>query len=112
MHASAHVLLDEFGHPLPARLQDALLALAAQLRREYPALSDECLMTDVLEETGRRIAAREARKGEVTNLPAYAWIVAKRIAALRVRCGEWAVVSATLSSDVSDSSTRSPVASS
>jgi hypothetical protein len=64
------------------------------------------MITEVLEETGRRIAAREERRGEVTKLPDYAWTVAKRIAALRVRCGEWAVVSATLSSDASDTALR------
>ena len=106
MHAYSNLLLDEFGQPLSARLQNALVPLVAQLRRDYPALTDECMITEVLEESGRRIAAREERKGEVTNLPDYAWTVAKRIAALRVRCGEWAVVSATLPSDASETALR------
>jgi hypothetical protein len=101
-----HVLLDEFGQPLSARLQHGLWPLAPQLRRDYPALGDECLLTEVLEEAGQRIAAREERSGAVANLPDYAWIVAKRIAALRIRCGEWAVVTATLPSDASETALR------
>ena len=106
MHAHSILLLDEFGQPLSARLQNVLVPLGTQLRRDYPALTDECMLTEVLEESGRRIAAREERKGEVTNLPDYAWIVAKRIAALRIRCGEWAVASATLPSDASETALR------
>lgn len=36
--------------------------------------------TEVLEESGRRIPAREERKGPLDNLHAYAWVVVRRMA--------------------------------
>jgi hypothetical protein len=96
MHTHSVLLLDEYGQPLSTRLQSALLPLAPRLQRQFPALNDDCTLTEVLEESGRRIAAREERKGPLDNLHAYAWVVARRMAALRLRCGEWAIASATL----------------
>ena len=84
MHANSVLLLDEYGQPLSTRLQDVLLPLAARLRRQFPSLNDDCTLTEVLEESGRRIAAREERKGPLDNLHAYAWVVVRRMAALRV----------------------------
>jgi DNA-directed RNA polymerase specialized sigma24 family protein len=106
MHAPSVLLLDEYGQPLSTRLQSALLPLAPRLQRQFPALNDECTLTEVLEEAGRRIAAREERKGPLDNLHAYAWVVARRMAALRLRCGEWAVASATLTGAASDIALR------
>jgi DNA-directed RNA polymerase specialized sigma24 family protein len=106
MHAHSVLLLDECGQPLSPRLQDALLPLAPRLQRHFPTLTDECILTDVLEESGRRIAAREERKGPLDNLQAYAWVVARRMAALRHRCGEWAIASATLTSAESEMALR------
>jgi hypothetical protein len=102
MDAYSVLLLDEYGQPLSARLQGALLPFAPRLQREFPALNDVCTVTEVLEESGRRIAAREERKGPLDNLHAYAWVVARRMAALRVRCGEWAIASATLTGAASE----------
>lgn len=106
MHARRVVLVDEYGQPLSTRLHDALVPLAARLQRQFPALTDDCTITEVLEESGRRIAAREERKGPLDNLPAYAWVVVRRMAALRLRCGEWVVASATLSSGASETVLR------
>ena len=102
MHAHSVLLLDEYGQPLSTRLQSALLPLAPRLQRQFPALNDDCTLTEVLEESGRRIAAREERKGPLDNLHAYAWVVARRMAALRLRYGEWAIASATLTSAASE----------
>jgi DNA-binding CsgD family transcriptional regulator len=102
MHAHSVLLLDEYGQPLSARLQSALLPLAPRLQRQFPALNDDCALTEILEESGRRIAAREERKGPLDNLQAYAWVVARRMAALRLRCGEWAIASATMSGAASE----------
>jgi len=89
-------LVDEYGQPLNARLQGALATLAPRLQRQFPTLNDDCTVTEVLEEAGRRIAAREERKGPLDQLHSYAWVVVKRMAALRLRHDEWAVASATL----------------
>ena len=78
MHANSVLLLDEYGQPLSTRLQDVLLPLAARLRRQFPSLNDDCTLTEVLEESGRRIAAREERKGPLDNVHAYAWVVVRR----------------------------------
>lgn len=94
-------LLDEYGQPLNERLQGALATLAPRLQRQFPTLNDDCAVTEVLEEAGRRIAAREERQGPLDQLHSYAWVVVKRMAALRLRHDEWAVASATLGSDES-----------
>ena len=106
MHAHSVLLLDEFGQPLSTRLQTVLLSLAARLQRQFPALKDDCTLTEVLEESGRRIAAREERKGPLDNLHAYAWVVVRRMAALRLRHDHWAVASATLTSAESEMALR------
>ena len=106
MHANSVPLLDEYGQPLSTRLQSVLVPLAARLQRQFPALNDDCTLTEVLEESGRRIAAREERKGPLDNLHAYAWVVVRRIAALRLRHDQWAVASATLTGPESESALR------
>ena len=106
MHTHSVLLLDEYGQPLSTRLQSALLPLAPRLQRQFPALNDDCALTEVLEESGRRIAAREERKGPLDNLHAYAWVVARRMAALRLRCGEWAIANATLTGVASELALR------
>ena len=106
MHAHSVLLLDEYGQPLSTRLQDVLLPLAARLRRQFPSLNDDCTLTEVLEESGRRIAAREERKGPLDNPHAYAWVVVRRMAALRLRHDQWAVASATLTSAESEMALR------
>ena len=102
MHTQVALLLDEFGQPLSTRLQSVLLPLAARLQRQFPALNDDCTLTEVLEESGRRIAAREERKGPLDNVHAYAWVVVRRMAAMRLRHDHWAVTSATLTSAESE----------
>ena len=106
MHADAVLLLDEYGQPLSTRLQGVLLPLTARLQRQFPALNDDCTLTEVLEESGRRIAAREERKGPLDNLHAYAWVVVRRMATLRLRHDQWAVASATLTSADSEMALR------
>jgi hypothetical protein len=102
MHTNFVLLLDEFGQPLSTRLQSVLLPLAPRLQRQFPALNDDCTLTEVLEESGRRIAAREERKGPLDNVHAYAWVVVRRMAAMRLRHDHWAVTSATLTSAESE----------
>jgi RNA polymerase sigma factor (sigma-70 family) len=92
-------LVNDDGQPFSARLHDALLPLAPRLQRDFPALRDDYALTEVLEEAARRLVARERRGGAVRNLPAYAWVTARRTAARRLHHGAWAVVGATLSAD-------------
>jgi len=106
MHTVSVLLLDEYGQPLSARLQGVLLPLATRLQRDYPALCDACAVTEVLEEAGRRIAAREERRGPITKVHAYAWVVVRRMAALRLRHDEWAIARATLTSAESEVALR------
>ena len=106
MHAHSVLLLDEYGQPLSARLQHVLLPLAARVQRHFPALNDDCTLTEVLEESGRRIAAREERRGMLDNPHAYAWVVVRRMAALRLRHDEWAVASHTLPNTESEIALR------
>ena len=106
MHAQSVLLLDEYGQPLSTRLQSVLLPLAPRLKRQFPALNDDCTRTEVLEESGRRIAAREERKGPLDNIHAYAWVVVRRMAALRLRHDQWAVASATLTGADSEMALR------
>lgn len=106
MHTHFVLLLDEFGQPLSTRLQSVLLPLAARLQRQFPSLNDDCTLTEVLEESGRRIAAREERKGPLDNVHAYAWVVVRRMAALRLRHDHWAVACATLTSAQSEIALR------
>jgi DNA-directed RNA polymerase specialized sigma24 family protein len=83
-------LVDEFGRPFDDRLHDALITLGPRLQRDFPVLADACVLTDILEETGKRLAAREARRGPLEELHSYAWVVAKRVAALRATIDQWA----------------------
>jgi DNA-binding CsgD family transcriptional regulator len=106
MDAHSVLLLDEYGQPLSTRLQTVLLPLAARLQRQFPTLNDDCTLTEVLEESGRRIAAREERKGPLDNVHAYAWVVVRRMAALRLRHDQWAVARATLTSAESEMALR------
>ena len=106
MDAHSVLLLDEYGQPLSTHLQKVLLPLAARLRRQFPSLNDDCTLTEVLEESGRRIAAREERKGPLDNLHAYAWVVVRRMAALRLRHDHWAIANATVTSAESEVALR------
>ena len=80
-------LLDSDGRPFHARIERVLCQLLARLRREFPALQDEVTVTEVMEEAGRRIRAREERGGEVERLHGYAWVTVRSIATSRMRLG-------------------------
>jgi DNA-directed RNA polymerase specialized sigma24 family protein len=102
MHLNHVWLVDEYGQPFSARLHDALTAIAPRLQQDFPMLKDLYVLTEVLEETARRIVAREERGGPLRELQTYAWVIATRTAALRLSQGGWAVVGATLPSEQSE----------
>jgi RNA polymerase sigma factor (sigma-70 family) len=94
-------LIDERGRPLDVRIQRALHALRSRLRKRFPGLDDDTAVTEVLEQTGRRIGDHEKTKGPVDNLRAYAWVIARNIARSRMRRAASRLARATLASEAS-----------
>jgi DNA-directed RNA polymerase specialized sigma24 family protein len=80
-----HVLVDDIGNPLSRRLQHVLGAIPLRLRKRFPAFGDDLFVTDVLEEAGRRIVARERASGPVADLDAFAWVTVLNVARSRMR---------------------------
>ena len=66
-------LVDGRGDPVAPRIEVALTRLLPQFQQRYPALRDELVRAEVLEEAARRIAERERRSGPVDKIYAYAW---------------------------------------
>jgi RNA polymerase sigma factor (sigma-70 family) len=95
------LLLDEAGNPLSRHLQRALGNLAPKVRHRFPALGDELLIIDVLEEAGRRIAVHERVAGPVDPLAAYAWVTVLNVARSRLRHSSMRLVRSTLGSQES-----------
>jgi DNA-directed RNA polymerase specialized sigma24 family protein len=101
VHRNYVSLVDEFGQPFSARLHEALIRLVPRLQHRFPALKDEYVLTEVLEETARNIVAREESGGPLKELDTYAWVALKNTAARRLQRGGWAVVGATLTAEQS-----------
>jgi DNA-directed RNA polymerase specialized sigma24 family protein len=102
MHVDYASLVDERGQPFNARLGEALQALVPRLQRDFPALTDPAVITEVLEMAGRRIVARERRLGSLESsdeLRVYAWVTVRRIAAARLQHSSNAVARGTLGSE-------------
>jgi RNA polymerase sigma factor (sigma-70 family) len=81
-------ILDERGHPLDPRIEEALLSLVPKFRRNYPALKDDLTIVDIFEEAGRKIDHREKQSGPIEHLHGYAWVTLRTVAATRLRRGE------------------------
>ena len=97
-------LVDERGQPFNARLHGALRDLVPRLQRDFPALNDPTEISAVLEQAGRRIAAREQRLGTlgpVEQLRGYAWVTLRRAAAARLQQSGSVVARASLGSEKS-----------
>ena len=95
------ILLDQSGQPLEPRIARALLRLLPRLRRQFPALNDEVVVTQILERAGHRILARERRAGPIAQLYGYAWVTLRSVATSEVRRGSVRVTRRTLQSDAS-----------
>ena len=78
-------LLDSNGKPLAEPIQRVLTGLLPRLRRQYPGLRDDQVLTEVIEEAGRRIASREERGGPIEKLHAYAWVTVRSVATSYLR---------------------------
>jgi RNA polymerase sigma factor (sigma-70 family) len=85
--ASRPVLVGEDGKPLDPRIQAALYRMMPRIVRQFPALQDEVALVEVMEETGRRIARREERSGQLENLHGYAWVTVRSVATSYMRRG-------------------------
>ena len=80
-------LINSDGTPLDARIAQVLRGLLARLRREFPALEDDVVVTEVLEEAGRRIVRQETKAGPVEHLHGFAWVTVRNVARARVKIG-------------------------
>lgn len=87
-HLGPTELLDSNGQPFPDHIQHVLDKLSPRLRREFPVLQDDVALIEVLEEAGRRIAAREARGGPIDRLHGYAWVTLRSVATTHIRRGQ------------------------
>lgn len=94
-------LLDRHGQPLSEPIQHVLRTLIPRFRRTYPAI-DDLALTDVLEEAGQRLAAREATRGPIRGLRAYAWKTLRSVAVSMLRRSEMRVSRATVRTKASE----------
>ena len=94
-----HVLVDDAGNPLSLRLQRVLGAIPPRFRKRFPAFGDDLLVTEVLEEAGRRIAAYERASGPVADLDPYAWATVLNVARSRMRHASMRLACSTLGSN-------------
>jgi RNA polymerase sigma factor (sigma-70 family) len=78
--ALAPSYVDERGQPFEAHIQDVLRSLLPRLRRTFPKLQDEAVITDVMEQAGQRIADAEKRLGVIHELHGYAWVTVRSVA--------------------------------
>jgi RNA polymerase sigma factor (sigma-70 family) len=83
--AARTFFVDHTGHPFSDRLQGTLRALTPRLRRQFPALRDEVVVTEILEEAGRRIVEHERSVGPIERLRGYAWVAIRHAATSRLR---------------------------
>jgi DNA-directed RNA polymerase specialized sigma24 family protein len=110
----AHRAVDFNGSPIPDRIQRVLDDLSPRLRRQFPALQDDSVLAEVIDEAGRRLLLRETRGGPIERLHAYAWVTLRTVATSHLRLGSTRVLQRTLRSGASQkrlSSTRAVVGS-
>lgn len=81
-------LADANGQPLGQRIQKVLCDLIPRLRRSFPSLRDDAVVTNILEEAGQRISTREERIGSVDELHKYTWTAVKNAAISKLRRSE------------------------
>lgn len=91
--------VDQTGQPLNDRIQQVLRRLLPELRKRYPLIVDDVVITEILEGAGQRIADRERRFGPVKNLQGYASVIVRHVAASRMRHASMRVEQAALDAD-------------
>ena len=95
-------LLDEQGKPLDSRIETVLKRLLRKFLKRFPSLRDELAVTEVFEEAGRKIAARERERGRIEKLHGYAWVTLRNTATSWLRRGSSQIAQHTLPADDSD----------
>ncbi|WP_291984262.1 sigma-70 family RNA polymerase sigma factor [Luteitalea sp.] len=80
-------LIDSNGQPFDGRIARVLQKIAPRLRREFPALEDDVVVTEVLEEAGRRIVRQETKAGPLEKLHGFAWVTIRNVAKSRLKTG-------------------------
>lgn len=95
------MLLDHDGKPFNPRIARVLARLLPRLRRQFPQLSDEVTITEVMEEAGARLASREQSAGLIEKLHGYAWVTVRSVATSRMRRGSTRLIQKTLESKTS-----------
>lgn len=78
------ILVNPDGTPLDPRLARVLLRLRGRLCRHFPVGDDDVAVVELLEEAGRRLAARERTSGPVTRLYGFAWVTLRNVATSRL----------------------------
>ena len=96
------ILLGRTGELLETTIQAALNRLAARAVRQFPALRDDVALVEVLEEAGRRIAARQERAGPLANLHGYAWVTVRSVATSFMRRSAARLIQKTVEPRVSE----------
>jgi RNA polymerase sigma factor (sigma-70 family) len=77
--------LDQFGKPLPDRIQQILEALTPRLHRKFSMIRDEVVLIEILERAGQQVVKYESEHGTVERLPGFAWVTVRNVAISRVR---------------------------
>jgi len=93
--------LDQFGNPLPDRIQQVLDDLSARFRRKFPTIRDEVEAVEILEQAGQYVMAHESQKGAAWSLHGLAWATIRNFAISKVRSGPHRLEQATIGLDES-----------
>ncbi len=95
-------LVDGHGDPVAPRIEIALTRLLPHFQQRYPALRDDLVRAEVVDEAARRIAERERRSGPVNNIHTYAWSALRHSIATWFRRGANRVTEGALSPEHSE----------
>ena len=96
------ILLGRNGELLETELHAVLTRMSARAVRQFPALNDDIALVEVLEEAGRRIAAKQERAGPIANLYGYAWVTLRSVATSFMRRGSVRLTQKTLEPEESN----------
>lgn len=95
-------MVDGRGDPIAPRIEVALTRLLPHFQQRYPALRDDLVRAEVVDEAARRIAERERRSGPVDNIRTYAWSALRHSIATWFRRGANRVTEGALSPEHSE----------
>ncbi len=94
--------LDQFGNPLPDRIQQVLDDLSPRFRRKFPTIRDEVEAVEILEQAGQHVMAHESQKGSARSLHGLAWVAIRNFAISKLRSGPHRLDRATIPLEESD----------